>query len=169
MIDLKVEKDLKLSAQEVYDICDFAVQASYDDGFMNSYIYERALYIFAAIRLYEDRADEITSLAAQNINLAWTTLLEDGLLEDMAVNYETECNYLCSIGETWFDDYTKYAQSARGLLNTIQNFTGELVSSAAEQFKQINGNGEVQEVLEIADKWGLNNALPHESETLFEE
>lgn len=169
MIDVSIEKKLKLTAQDMYDICDFATQAAYDDGFMNSYIFERASLVFAAIRLYQDRADEITSLAAKNINTAWTALLEDGTLDDMINNYKQECDYLCSIGEIWFDDYTKYAQSARGLLNTIQTFTGDLVSSAAEQFKQINENGEVQEVLQIADKWGLGGIAQEEPETLFED
>lgn len=166
-IDLKIEKELKLSPQEVYDICDFAVQASYDDGFMNSYIFERALYIFAAIRLYEDKAEEITALAAQNINSAWEYLVVEGVVVDMMAQYSTECDYLAAVGAQWFIDYTTYAHSARGLLNTIQTFTGDLVSKAAEQFKNMNDGSDVQKVLDIADEWGMNNALPHESESLF--
>lgn len=166
-IDLKIEKELKLSPQEVYDICDFAVQASYDDGFMNSYIFERALYVFAAIRLYEDQADEVTALAAENMNSAWKFLLENNIIEEMCAQYATECDYIATIGEQWFNDYTTYAHSARGLLNTIQTFTGDIVTKAANQFKDLNNGSGIQEVLDISDKWGLNNS--ENSDSLFKE
>lgn len=168
-IDLKTEKEVKLSPQEIYDICDFSVQASYDDGFMNSYIFERALYIFMSIRLYEDQADEITALAAENINSAWQYLMDNDIVENMLANYQNECDYIGTIGEQWFNDYTTYAHSARGLLNTIQTFTGDIVTRAAEQFKNVDNGSNIQEVLEIADEWGMNNNMPTNPESLFEE
>lgn len=170
-INLELEKSLSLTSQDVYDILDFSTQAAYDDGFMNSYIFERAIYIFSAIRLYPDKAEEITPLAAQNINLTWNYLLENGIVEDMISNYEAECNYLSEYGKQWFEDYTKYALSARGLLNNIQSFTGDLVNQAANKFKEFNDGSEIQEVLEIADQWGMNNApvMKVNSESLFQE
>lgn len=168
-IDLKTEKEVELSPQETYDICDFAVQASYDDGFMNSYIFERALYIFMSIRLYEDQADEITALAAENINSAWQYLMDNDIVENMLANYQNECAYIGTIGEQWFNDYTTYAYSARGLLNTIQTFTGDIAARAAEQFKNVDNGSNIQEVLEIADEWGMNNNMPANPGSLFEE
>ena len=53
-INIQIEKSINLTSQQIYDICDFATQAAYDDGFMNSYIFERALYVFLAIQLFED-------------------------------------------------------------------------------------------------------------------
>lgn len=155
-INPEVERESCLNTQDFYDICDFATQAAYDDGFMNTFIFERALYVFAAIRLYEEHRDTITELAAENMNSAWDYLLNEKIVDDMIKNYSNEVNMVAAYGEQWFEDYTKYAHSARGLLNTIQTFTGDIVTNAAQQFKNISDNGEVQEVLEIADKWGLN-------------
>ena len=44
-INLDQEKDLQLTAQEVYDILDLAVQAADDNGFVSEYVYERAIYL----------------------------------------------------------------------------------------------------------------------------
>lgn len=170
MINPQIEKECVFPPQAIYDICDFSVQAAYDDGFMNSYVFGRALYVFAAIYLYEE--DELKSIAAQNINDAWKYLLDNDTIQEMESNYKDDLGLLCEIGMQWYDDYTTYAHSARGLLNTIQMFTGDIVASAAEQFKQINESGEIQNVLNIADSWGMNNADGAElvdNESLFAE
>lgn len=156
-IDLQLEKSLALTPQDIYDIFDFSTQAAYDDGFMNSYIFERSLIIFAAIKLLPEYSEEVTHFAAQNINDAWLYLLENDIAEELTNSYEKEINYLADYGIFWFNDYTKYAHSARGLLNTIQTFTGDIVTNAAKQFKEVNDGSGIQEVLEIADKYGMNN------------
>ena len=46
MIDFEKEKSLALDAQERYDIIAFAMDAADDDGFINSFIFERALCCF---------------------------------------------------------------------------------------------------------------------------
>ena len=46
-IDLKLEKECEFSAQDRYDIISAAIMDSYDDGFMNQFIFERALYCYA--------------------------------------------------------------------------------------------------------------------------
>ena len=43
MIDFEKEKSLALDAQERYDIIAFAMDAADDEGFINSFIFERAL------------------------------------------------------------------------------------------------------------------------------
>lgn len=166
-INLNEHKTLRLSAQERYDIIDFATQAAEDNGFMNSFIFERALWLFAAIRLCEDRRDEITMLIADNLLNAWDILLEDGTIEDMVANFKEELEVLASEGVTWFEEYTAYAHSARGLLGTLQQFSGDIVKNAAQQFQNMQTNGEFQQVLDIASNWGMNNGQVDLSESLF--
>lgn len=156
-IDLVEEKNKVLSTQEMYEIMDFATQAAEDNGFMNSFIYQRALYLFAAIRFYEDRREEIANLVAENVNTAWDTLLEDSTLEDMAEQYAADLEMLAENGEIWFKEFTEYAHSARGLLNTIQEFTGDIVKQAAAQLQTTAEDPRIQEVLNIAETWGMNN------------
>ena len=61
MINLENEKSLALDAQERYDIIGFAMDAADDNGFINSFVFERALYCFAAIVLYPEHKDKIVS------------------------------------------------------------------------------------------------------------
>ena len=82
---------------------------------------------------------------------------------------------LAEYGKTWLDEYTEYAHSARGLLDTIQMFSGDIVKAAAEQLQSATTQSGVKEVLDIADKWGMNNqivdekeALPASADSLFE-
>lgn len=158
---VKNEKDIRLTMEQVCIIEDFAAQAANDGGFMNSYVFERALLVFAAIVLYPDRKDEINSMIGEgyDIRLAYQTLLESGLLEEMSKDYEGELEYLVTIGETWFQEVKEFEQSARGLLNTISDLSGDIVSQAASKLQAV-ASGDVKFVEEFADKWGLNNTLP---------
>ena len=168
-INLNEHKTLCLSAQERYDIIDFATQAAEDNGFMNSFIFERALWLFAAIRLCEDRRSEITTLVADDLLNAWDTLLADGTIEDMVANFGHELDVLAEEGRIWLEEYTAYAHSARGLLGTLQQFSGDIVKNAAQQFQNMQANGDLQQVLDIASNWGMNNGQVDISETLFAE
>ena len=156
---LEDQKESKLSSQERYDIISFAIDAAVDNGFVNSFIFGRAMYVYAAIMLYPERKDEISSLAAQNINDAWDTLMHDGTLENLTENYPIEVKLLSEEGSQWSEEFTKYSQSARGLLSTIQEFSGDIVQAAAEQLRNSATQSGVQNVIEIADKWGMNNTV----------
>jgi len=156
-INLDVEKQRKLSTQDMYDILHFAAQSAEDNGFVNSFVFERALFEYAAIILYPDRKDEIAKKVSDGINAAWDYLLDDGTIDDMYDNYKLDIDMLAEEGNIWLSEFTKYLHSARGLLNTFQTFSGDIVKSAVEQFKTASKNTNVQEILDIADKWGMNN------------
>ena len=170
MINLTKELKMALSTQDVYDIISFSVDAADDNGFMNSFIFNRALYLFAAIVLYPDQKEEYASIVAANINQAWDKMVEEGIIQQMMDDYPEELEMLAENGKQWFDEYSDYAQSARGLLNTIQDFSGDIVKSAVEQLKNASQEAGVKEVLDIADKWGMNNELgKEEKEEVLEE
>jgi hypothetical protein len=67
MINLETEKSLALNAQERYDIISLAMDAADDNGFINSFIFERALYCYAAIILYPELREELSELATINL------------------------------------------------------------------------------------------------------
>lgn len=162
-IKIQSEKEMKLSSQDVYDICDFATQAAYDNGFMNQYIFERALYVFTAIILHEELeldVKELQGLAASNINAAWTYLLDNGIIENLYDTCGKECDFIALIGKEWFDDYKSYIQSARGILTTIQDFTGGINEDLFKNFTELKNSKEINQVLETAQKWGMNNTAP---------
>ena len=67
MINLENEKSLALDAQERYDVISFAMDAADDNGFINSFIFERALYCYAAIMLYPEKKDILSQAVAADL------------------------------------------------------------------------------------------------------
>lgn len=159
MINLVFEEEKVLSTQDIYEIINFSLQAAEENGFLNSFIFERALYLFAAICLYQDRKDELTPLIAANINTAWDTLIKDGTIEEMLENYQKDLDNLAEQGKLYFDEYNAYSLSARGLLNNIQEFTGDIVYQAKEALQKSSQETGVSQLLEIADNWGMNSDI----------
>lgn len=158
-----LETTRKLTSQDIYDIIHFSAQSAEDNGFVNQYVFERALYAYAAIILYPDRKEEIGRMVSNNILDAWDALLADGTIEDMNKNFAVDMDALGRIGSVWLDDYIKYLQSARGIFSTFQTFSGDIVESTVNRFKDAFNESDAKTVLEIADKWGMNNTPKDES------
>lgn len=159
MIDLNFEKQRHITTQDTYDILSFAIQAAEDNGFINSFIYERAMYEFAALILIPDSKDTYSAMIAENINSAWDKMLEDGILDELVNNYEQDLDYLASLGEKWVEEFTDYIHSARGLLNSLQEITGKISNFNAEQFMNAAKESGVMDALQIANDWGLNRGV----------
>lgn len=153
----ETETAKKLTSQDVYDIIHFAAQSAEDNGFVNQFVFERALYAYAAIILYPDRKEEIGRMVSNNILDAWDALLIEGTIEDMNKNFAVDMDALGRIGSVWLDDYIKYLQSARGILSSFQEFSGDIIQTAVEKFKMVSDEVGANQVLEIANNWGMNN------------
>lgn len=167
MINLEIEKSLALDAQERYDIISFAMDAADDNGFINSFVFERALYCYAAIMLYPEFKEDLSEKVASNLINAWNIILDDGLFEKMIKNYETTLTILCQEAEIWFKEYSDWAHSARGILDVVQQFSGDIVQNAAAGLINTAKETGVQELLEVADDWGMTrDALKDETKKL---
>lgn len=158
-----LETTRKLTSQDIYDIIHFSAQSAEDNGFVNQYVFERALYAYAAIILYPDRNEEISRMVSNNILDAWDALVSDGTTSDMEKNFSSDIKILGEVGSVWLDDYIKYLQSARGIFSTFQTFSGDIVESTVNRFKDAFNENDAKTVLEIADKWGMNNTPKDES------
>ena len=159
----ETETAKKLTSQDMYDIIHFAAQSAEDNGFVNQFVFERALYAYAAIILYPDRKEELGRIVSDNILDAWDALLTDGTIADMNENFAVDMDALGRIGSVWLDDYIKYLQSMRGVFSVFQNFSGDIVESTVNRFKDAFSESDAQAVLDIADKWGMNNTPKDES------
>lgn len=153
----ETETAKKLNSQDMYDIIHFAAQSAEDNGFVNQFVFERALYAYAAIILYPDRKEELGRMVSDNILDAWDALLADGTIADMNENFAVDMDALGRIGSVWLDDYIKYLQSARGILSSFQEFSGDIIQTAVEKFKTVSDEVGANQVLEIANNWGMNN------------
>lgn len=156
MINLETEKSLALDAQERYDIISFAMDAADDNGFINSFVFERALYCFAAINLYPEHKELITQAMTVSPIETWKLLITNGLIEAMMKQYGTTLDQLADEAKIWFDEYSDWAHSARGILDVVQQFSGDILQNAAGRLTSTAEETGVSDLLEIADEWGMN-------------
>ena len=171
-MDLTIEKELALNAKDRYDIYTFATEAADDNGFVNSFVFQRALYCYTILLLAEDEyKDQIRPLIAENLVQAWDKIIEDDILPKIIEQYPREMDMIGQEGKIWFDEYDKYAISARGILSLVEQFTNGAVVNAASSFKNAAEKSGVSEVLKIADDWGMNrrNLAPDRQERDWEE
>ena len=153
MIDLEKEKALKINMSQTYKILSHAIDVANEDGFLNTYTFERALWMFAAIELYDIQEDKVL----ENPLVAWNEMLADGTIDKLCGEYEKELQHLAEVGEDWFIGYEGYLHSVRGAFGDIQNFMKDMTDGLAAKFGE-NGMEELANVLKIADEWGMNNA-----------
>ena len=159
-MQLQLEKDSAFSAQEAYQIISDAIDfAEEDGGFINSFIFERALYVCAARALYDDKADEInTSLLEDGSPLiTWDKLLEDGTIDKMIDEHKDTLDYLADLGEIWFQEYVDAAHSMRSLVDVVNTLMEGMAGNMSKQLEMFKNDADIQNVAEIADKWGMNN------------
>lgn len=163
MFDIEYEKSKKISTEQMSMILDMAAQAASDGGFISSYIFYRAAYVFAAQILYPEKKDTIASSigAGYDIRLAFDLLVQDGTIEDMQTTYEADMKKLDDAVETWCHEVSDYQQSARGLVDSITTLSGDIVKSATEQLQQV-ASGDVKVIQEFANRWGFDRPTPGE-------
>lgn len=161
-IQLDAEKKRKLTTQDMYDILHFAAQSAEDNGFINQFVYERALYAYAAVILYPDRKQELAAAISNNILDAWDVLIKDGTVENMDKDFSIDMEELARNGSIWLTDYSGYLQSLRGVFSSFQIFSNDMVDSAVNRFKDTFNDNKAEEVLNILDKWGMSNNLEKE-------
>lgn len=162
-MDLSKEKESKLSSRDRYDILTFAIEAADDGGFVSSFIFERAIYCYAAVVLAEDNLkDDIRSKVADNLIDAWDYLVQNNIIQELKDEYQKEFDLLAEEGEIWLEEYELFSSSARGVLSVVEQFTGDSVVNAAAALKDTAEQTGVANILEIADEWGMNrrNLVP---------
>lgn len=163
MIDFELEKNRTLTTEQIAMILDLAAQAASDGGFASSYIFERAVMVFAAQLLYPEKKDEIAAMigSGYDIRLAFDALLSSGLLEEMNENFAPDMQMLEQEEWIWLEEVKEFQQSARGILDSINTLSGDIVQSAVQQLQQA-ASGDVKIIEEFANRWGFDRPTPGE-------
>ena len=163
MIDLELEKSRTLTTEQITMILDLAAQAASDGGFVVTYIFERALMVFAAQVFYPEKKEELAAMIGNgyDIRLAFDTIVSNGLLEQMMDEYWTDLNILFSEGEIWLKEVKDFQQSARGILDSINTLSGDIVQAATQKLQEVAA-GDVSIVQEFANRWGFDRPTPGE-------
>lgn len=157
MIDINLEKQSKLTTQEIYDILYTAIENSDDNGFMNSYVFQHACYVYAAIALYPENKGEWAEMVEEiNPLNTFYKLMQDGVIDKLQEEYPLEMNLIADLGAQWYEEYTEFLHSVRGVFQEFQKFSGDIMESAAKQYSQLKSDERLDGVTKMAKDWGMD-------------
>lgn len=157
-MNLKQLTELKLNSQEQYNIINNALQAANDNGFLDEFIFERALICYEVLELIEDLDESNIEKVVNNPLTAFDDFIEKGLVQELIDNYNEDVSYLADIAARYFEDYNAYLLSFGGAMTQVEGLSTDNLDTLTEQFAQFMQNDKVNETLQIADEWGLNRA-----------
>lgn len=156
MIKVKQEKELKLSANEINTILSFAFGEATNNGFVNRFVFERAMYVYAYVVLMGKNKDADDDILDDNVLNVWNTILLDGIVERMTKEYENELVVIQNAATDMFEDYRDYQRSIRGMANALGDLADNLLGQLSSIAKDGLTSEQYQEIMDIASKWGLN-------------
>lgn len=173
MIILSQEENCKISAHQRYDIINFALEAANESGFVNQFIFERALYLYAALILLEtiDKDDFREKLIVNPLS-TWDLCVKDGTLNALVKLYKDDLEYLAESAAQVMEDYAAYQISIKGALDNLQLIGGQIGSFLKKEVKTIQEETDLQTAIDIAKEWGMDNGenkidTQFSSESLF--
>jgi hypothetical protein len=165
-INIEMEKNRTISSQEAYDVVQFAIAVAASDNVIDSFVFSRSLYIALALVLYPERKDEISAHVEDGALQVWDMLLKDGTIDDMLTNYSSDCDFVAEVGNEMFEDFCKYNDSFRGIIDALSTIISDSVSNLTGELKQITDSKELKQVLQLAAKLGIQpDITPNESKT----
>ena len=156
MINIEEVLNCPLTSQEIYDMINSCLEEAEDNGFLNQFVFERALVCHEVLLLIEDLDDIDGPMVAENPLTAFDHFLEMGYIQNLVKNHTATVDYIGKVAAQYFEDYEKYLLSVGGVLNKAEIFSSEVLQNMAGQMNELTKNGDIQETLKIADEWGMN-------------
>lgn len=156
MINIEEVLNCPLTSQEIYDMINSCLEKAEDNGFLNQFVFERALVCHEVLLLIEDLDDIDGPMVAENPLTAFDHFLEMGYIQNLIKNHTDTVTYIGKIAAQYFEDYEKYLLSVGGVLNKAEIFSSEVLQNMAGQMNDLTKNGDIQETLKIANEWGMN-------------
>ena len=160
MINIEEVLNCPLTSQEIYDMINSCLEEAEDNGFLNQFVFERALVCHEVLLLIEDLDDIDGPMVAENPLTAFDHFLEMGYIQNLIKNHAATVDYIGKIAAQYFEDYEKYLLSIGGVLNKAEIFSSEILQNMAGQMNDLTKNNEIQETLKIANEWGMNRQSP---------
>lgn len=156
MINIEEVLNCPLTSQEIYDMINSCLEEAEDNGFLNQFVFERALVCHEVLLLIEDLDDIDGPMVAENPLIAFDHFLEMGYIQNLIKNHTATVDYIGKIAAQYFEDYEKYLLSVGGVLNKAEIFSSEILQNMAGQMNDLTKNGDIQETLKIAKEWGMD-------------
>ena len=160
MINIEEVLNCSLTSQEIYDMINSCLEEAEDNGFLNQFVFERALVCHEVLLLIENLDDIDGPMVAENPLVAFDHFLEMGYIQNLVKNHADTVDYIGKVAAQYFEDYEKYLLSIGGVLNKAEIFSSEVLQNMAGQMSDLTKNGDIQKTLKIADEWGMNRQPP---------
>jgi hypothetical protein len=152
MINIEEVLNCPLTSQEIYDMINSCLEEAEDNGFLNQFVFERALVCHEVLLLIEDLDDIDGPMVAENPLTAFDHFLEMGYIQNLVKNHAATVDYIGKVAAQYFADYEKYLLSVGGVLNKAEIFSSEILQNMAGQMNDLTKNGDIQETLKIANE-----------------
>ena len=160
MINIEEVLNCPLTSQEIYDMINSCLEEAEDNGFLNQFVFERALVCHEVLLLIEDLDDVDGPMVAENPLTAFDHFLEMGYIQNLVKNHTATVDYIGKVAAQYFADYEKYLLSIGGVLNKAEIFSSEVLQNMAGQMNDLTKNDEIKETLKIAKEWGMDRQPP---------
>lgn len=160
MINIEEVLNCPLTSQEIYDMINSCLEEAEDNGFLNQFVFERALVCHEVLLLIEDLDDIDGPMVAENPLTAFDHFLEMGYIQNLVKNHAATVDYIGKVAAQYFADYEKYLLSIGGVLNKAEIFSSEVLQNMAGQMNDLTKNDEIKETLKIAKEWGMDRQPP---------
>ena len=160
MIELNQAKDCSLMSQEIYDIISNCLDAADDDGFLDQFVFERALVCYEVLALIEDLDEGDEDRVKTNPLKAFDHFIEMGYVDSLIKNHKDTVDYVGQIAAQYFEAKEEYSRSLGAVINKAQIFSSEILQNMAGQVSNLASNKDILETLRIADEWGMNRIPP---------
>jgi len=160
MLDLSKIKECPLSSQTIYDMINSCLEAAEDNGFLNQFVFERALTCHEVLQLIEDLDDIDAPMVAENPLVAFDHFIEMGYIDQLIKYHPDTVAYLGQISAQYFEDYEKYLLSLGGVINKASIFSSEVLQNMVNQVSTVSNNEDIVKTLQIANDWGMNRQTP---------
>ena len=164
MLDLNFELISPLSAQERYDIINYALNAANDNGFLSQYVYEAALWGKTATLLVEDVPEEIQELVDINPIMAYDRMVKEEIISELFIKYQNDkigdmsvLDYFGNAAALYFSDYKDYLLSLGGALSQTDMMSTDNLNEFKQSLQDFINSDNTLQTLDIADSWGINN------------
>lgn len=147
----------RLSSLQTNSVVSMAVGDAEVHGFVDPFVFERAVAVYGAILfMEEDKAGETRAkIEESGILAAYDTLVEDGTLSSIYEAHGDAFNVLMDDAEATYDAYVKYAQSIRGAVDSLQDYGQGIIDEAMKKMTSMLESPAYKQVMEKAQELGF--------------
>lgn len=146
-----------VSSKDICDIIETAINLCEVDGYFNPFGFKTIVYLYLAIYLYKDKAEDIRkSIQDDGVFAAYDRLLKDGTFKDMITNHAFELYLVEANAPECFEKYSTYVTSARGIMDGMSEVSGESIQEMLEKITSLSTGDNIKKVFDIAEKWNLD-------------